>query len=102
MMWGYEFIHISPRRGEIQVLSGGRFFAHDFEAAKATAQGALRNVTAAGARNAPDAVRLLDQSGKEVWRSRAKIGARRRKPLGPQIDPFGASDVTRQARPETE
>jgi hypothetical protein len=72
MIWGYEFIHIFPKRREPQVLCRGTFFALDLEAAKATAESALRNVTAAGAGNVPDAVRLLDQSGKEIWRSRAE------------------------------
>jgi hypothetical protein len=70
MIWGYEFINISTKRQEPRVLGGGTFFARDLEAAKATAESALRNVTAAGATNLPDAVRLLDQSGKEIWRSR--------------------------------
>jgi hypothetical protein len=69
MTWAYEFIRIIPRR-QLRVLYRGRFAAHDIEAAKATAESVLRNVTAAGAGNVPDAVRLLDQSGKEIWRLR--------------------------------
>ena len=71
MTWAYEFIRIIPRR-ELRVLYRGTFVAHDIETAKATAESALRNVTAAGAGNVPDAVRLLDQSGKEIWRSRMR------------------------------
>jgi hypothetical protein len=67
MIWRYELIYVIPRPGSL-----GKFFAHDLEAAKATAESALRNVTAAGSKDAPDAVRLLDQSGKEIWRSRAR------------------------------
>jgi hypothetical protein len=70
MIWGYEFIHILPKLQEPRVLCRGTFIALDLEAAKVTAESALRNVTAAGARNLPDAVRLLDQAGKEIWRSR--------------------------------
>jgi hypothetical protein len=69
MIWRYEFIHIFPKRREPHALRHGTFIAQDIEAAKATAESALRNVTAAGAGNVPDAVRLLDQSGKEIWRS---------------------------------
>jgi hypothetical protein len=69
MIWRYEFIHIFPKRRVPHVFRKGTFIAQDIEAAKATAESALRNVTAAGAGNVPDAVRLLDQSGKEIWRS---------------------------------
>jgi hypothetical protein len=66
MNWSYEFIRLTPERQRPKLLGRGRFFAHDLEAAKATAKNVLRNVTDAGAENVPDAVRLADRDGKEI------------------------------------
>lgn len=66
-MWRYEFIATHPERSEPTVLEGANFAAIDADNAKLVLARVVRDLKLSGPTR-PQAIRLLDPDGWEVWR----------------------------------
>lgn len=68
MTWRYEFIATRQPQADFIVLDGGRFKALDADDARSVLANVVGNVRVSGPTK-PDAIRLLDPKGREVWRA---------------------------------
>jgi hypothetical protein len=66
--WQYEFIVTDQPHSPVVVLDGGYFKAGDISDARSVLASVIRNVKVAGPTK-PNAIRLLDPLGEEVWRA---------------------------------
>jgi hypothetical protein len=66
--WQYEFIYIDQRHSPVVVLDGGYFKADGISDARSVLASVVRNVKVFGPTK-PNAIRLLDPLGEEVWRA---------------------------------
>jgi hypothetical protein len=76
--WRYEFI-ATGQHADLLILDGGHFKADDLSGARRVLASVIRNIKVSGPAR-PDAIRLLDPLGKEVWRGKLqrRDGDRRR------------------------
>jgi len=65
--WRYEFIATQPEQAEPTVLDGANFTAIDADNAKLVLARVVRDFKVIGPAR-PQAIRLLDPDGWEVWR----------------------------------
>lgn len=68
MIWKYEFLVNRSSRGDDLVLDSGEFKARDLTEAKTVAACAAANIRVDGLLP-PNAIRLINPLGKEVWRT---------------------------------
>jgi len=67
--WQYEFIATGQAHADLLILDGGQFQADGISDARSVLASVVRNVKASGPAR-PNAIRLLDPWGKEVWRAK--------------------------------
>ncbi len=72
MLWRYHLIstRIAFDRADLLILDGGMVEADDLNAARLLVGELLHDIVVMGKPTNPDTVRIVDQSGQEVWRSR--------------------------------
>lgn len=63
----YEFIATKPSKTEV-IVDGGEFNAIDVDDAKIVLAAVMRNIKSTGPTK-PDAIRLVDPDGQEIWRA---------------------------------
>lgn len=68
MLCGYEFIWQKPTSKAPIILSAGEFEAIDAEEAKTVLASVIKNIKTGGPIE-PDAIRLIDAEGREIWRT---------------------------------
>jgi hypothetical protein len=76
LLWRYEFIATGLPLADVVVLDSGSFRAVDAYGAKSVLASALRNVKPSGPAR-PNAIRLIDPSGQEIWRARLQAARQR-------------------------
>jgi hypothetical protein len=74
--WRYEFVAAQEHSSDLIVLEGRNFNAKDIYATRKVLSKAIRNKKVSGP-SKPNAIRLLDSEGYEVWRG--LLQSRRRK-----------------------
>lgn len=72
MLWRYHLISTRMAFGnaDLLIVDGGIVEAEDLGEARLKVTELLRDVEVMGKATNPDTVRIVDQSGREVWRSR--------------------------------
>lgn len=72
MLWRYHLIstRIALSTADLLIVGGGMVEADDLGEARLLVAELLRDVEVMGKPTNPDSVRIVDQSGREVWRSR--------------------------------
>jgi hypothetical protein len=68
MLWKYGLLARRGAPGDFVVLSSSEFVASDLADAKSLLAGVVTNVRA-HASVTPNAIRLIDPSGEEIWRA---------------------------------
>jgi hypothetical protein len=66
--WRYEFIATGQPHSDLLILDVGHFKADDISDARKILASVIRNVKVSGPTK-PNAIRLLDPRGAEVWRA---------------------------------
>jgi hypothetical protein len=66
--WRYEFIATGQPHSDLLILDVGHFKADDISDARKVLASVIRNVKVSGPTK-PNAIRLLDPRGAEVWRA---------------------------------
>ena len=72
MLWRYHLIstRIAFDKADLLIVDGGIVEADDLGEARLKVGELLHDVEVMGKPTNPDSVRIVDQSGREVWRSR--------------------------------
>jgi hypothetical protein len=65
--WRYEFIATQDRTSDVVVLGSSGFDAKDIFDTRKVLSSVIRNIKVSGSTK-PNAIRLLDPEGREVWR----------------------------------
>jgi hypothetical protein len=68
MPWKYEFIATHGSQADFAVLSSSKFKAADLAEAKSILANVVTDIEAQGSVS-PNAIRLIDPSGQEIWRA---------------------------------
>jgi hypothetical protein len=72
MLWRYHLIstRIAFNNADLLIVDGGIVEADDLGEARLKVSKLLTDIVVMGKPTNPDSVRILDQSGREVWRSK--------------------------------